>query len=73
MQHQDIVAQLAGDPAEILYAVRTEDLLSVLVNRLGERALTMTVDDLHLVRDKVKAAIDHHLDIRDFIDEGLDA
>ncbi len=35
MQHH----QLAVDPTEILYAVRMEDLVPILINRLGEESL----------------------------------
>jgi hypothetical protein len=33
----------------------------------------LTVEEIELARDEIKAAIDHNLDIRDFLDEGLDA
>jgi len=40
---------------------------------MGESALSLSADDLELARDEVKAALEHHLDIREYIDIGLDA
>ena len=72
MQHQDIVAQLAVDPNEILYAVRMEDLLSILINRLGEKVLMLTADDLRSVREEVQIAFEE-FDSRSYLNEGIDA
>ncbi len=49
MQHN----QLAVDPNEIIYALRMSAVQTVLVNRLGSKALALTEDDLHLVREEV--------------------
>jgi hypothetical protein len=72
MQHQELARHLSIDSAEIVYAITMETVLSAIVNRLGDEALTLSVDDLHLARDEVKAAIDHNLYERDYIDMGLD-
>jgi hypothetical protein len=39
----------------------------------GEEALELSAEELELARDEVKAAIEHHLDERDFIEIGLDS
>jgi hypothetical protein len=49
-----------------------KDLLTVLVRRLGEDVLTLSADDLQLAREEEKVAINHHQDIREYIDMGLD-
>ncbi|MFH1218148.1 MAG: hypothetical protein V1706_16765 [Pseudomonadota bacterium] len=73
MQHEEIVTQLPVNPSEIIYAITMERILSAIVNRLGEDALNLSVEDLHLAREEVLAAIEHNLDERDYIDMGLDA
>ena len=40
---------------------------------MGEKFLDLSAEDLELARDEVKAAINHHLDERDYIDIGLDS
>jgi len=73
MQHKEIVNHLAVDPEEIVYALTAATVLSSIVNRLGEEALSLTTEDLQLAIDEIKAAIDHNLDIGDYIEMGLDA
>ena len=73
MQHQEILSQLPTDLSPIVFSITMKDILTALVKRLGDEALTLTVEDLNSACEEVKAAIDHNLDIRDFIDEGLDA
>ena len=59
---------------EIVHAITMADIFSALSNRLGEEeAQSLSEDELNLARDEVKAAIDHNLDVRDYIDMGLDA
>ena len=70
MQHSEF---LTADPTEIIYAVTMQDILSAIERRLGEDSSTLTEDDIRLACDEVKAVIDHDLDIRDYIDMGLDA
>ena len=74
MQHDKIVSQLfrLADPSEILYSISNKDILSAIVRRMGENVLTLSAEDLQLARDEVKKAICHHLDIREYIDMGLD-
>ena len=73
MQHQELARHLSVNPTEIVYAVTMETVLSAIVKRMGKEALSLTVEEIELARDEIKTAIDHNLDIRDFIDEGLDA
>jgi hypothetical protein len=40
---------------------------------MGEEALELSVEDLDLARDEVKAAIEHYLDERELIAIGLDS
>jgi hypothetical protein len=70
MQHD--VNQFAVNPSEVIYSITMETVLSAIVNRLGDEALTLSVDDLHLARDEVRAAIEHNLEERDYIDMGLE-
>lgn len=59
---------------EIVFAITMADIQAALAKRLGEEeALSLSVGDLHLARDEVRAVIDHNLDVRDYIDMGLDA
>ena len=74
MNTQKIVTHLSQIcPSEPVYTITMDTILNSIVQRLGEEALTLSVEDLHLARDEVKAAIDHNLDERDYIDMGLDA
>ena len=69
MQHSEF---LTADPSEIIYAVTMQDILKAIESRLGEGVSTLTEDDIRLASDEVKAVIDTELDIRDYIDMGLD-
>ena len=61
------------DPSEIIFSITMQSVLSALDNRLGEEALSLSIEELVLARDEVKAVIEHYLDERDYIDMGLDA
>ena len=75
MQHAEIVSQLSRitDPSEVIFTVTKQDFLTAIVRRMGHVALSLTTDDLELALDEVKVALEHHLDIREYIDIGLDA
>jgi len=74
MTHQDIVAHLCLKyPPEVIHEITTENIISEIVRRMGEEALELSAEELELAGDEVKAAIEHHLDERDFIEIGLDA
>ena len=61
------------DPSEVIYEIKFQSVLAVIVNRLGDEALELTVEDLELARDEVIAAIEHHDPARDLIAIGLDS
>ena len=74
MTSKDIIEHLCLKyPPEIIHEITTENIISAIVRRMGEKALELSADDLDLAGDEVKAAIEHHLDERDFIEIGLDA
>lgn len=75
MQHNEIITTLAQitDPSEVLYSVTMQDVFTAIARRMGEEALTLSAEDLQLAREEVKEAIDHNLDIREYIDMGLDS
>ena len=74
MNNQEIVTQLSRIcPSEPVFSITMETILFAIVRRLGEESLSLSAEDLHLARDEVLIAIDHHLDERDYIDMGLDA
>lgn len=74
MQHQEIFTRLSQMyPEETIYRITMTQVMSSLVDRLGEEALTLSTSDMGLARDEVKIAIDHHLDDREYINIGLDA
>ena len=60
------------DPTEVLYKIKFESVLSE-IHRRGHNAANLSPEDLQLARDEVRAAIEHHLDEREYIDMGLDA
>jgi hypothetical protein len=73
MNHQDIIRHLCQlQPHRVVHEI-TENIISEIVRRIGEEALELSAKDLELARDEVKAAIEHHLDERDFVAIGLDA
>jgi len=75
MSHDEIVSLLtnAVDPSEVVHAVTVRDILSQIVNRLGEDALDLSTEDVHDAVEEVRIAINHNFDERELIDEGLDA
>lgn len=76
MQHEEIVtrlSQIADSPSEVVYAITMQNILAAIVKRMGDEALTLSAEDLHLALEEVKEAICHNLDERDYIDMGLNA
>lgn len=76
MSNEEILSrlsQLTSSPSEIVYAITSRSILTVIVQRMGEDALALSPEDLHLAVEEVKDAISHNLDERDYIDMGLDA
>ena len=74
MTHQDIIRHLCLKyPPEVIHSITTENIISAIVRRMGEEALDLSPEDLELARVEVRAALEHHLDEREYIDIGLDA
>ena len=74
MNTQELVAQLSLKyPSEVIYEITTENVIYEIVRRMGEEALELSPEDLELAKLEVKCAIDHGLDIRDFVSQGVDA
>ena len=61
------------NPSAVIYAVRISDIISAIESRLGEDSSTLSEEDIRLACAEVQAVIDQELDIRDYIDMGLDA
>jgi hypothetical protein len=74
MNTQEIVTHLRQlQPHRVVHEITTENIIVAIVRRMGDEALALSAEDLELAGDEVKAAIEHHLDERDFIEIGLDA
>ena len=77
MQHAEIVSQLYrridSPSSEVIHAITMQDILTAIARRMGDDALSLSADDLELAREEVRAVLEHHLDIRPYIDIGLDA
>lgn len=74
MNDNDVVFNLTQKfPPEPIFEISTQDIIIAIVKRLGESSLDLTSEDLELAREEVLAAIEHHLDEREYIEIGLDA
>jgi len=77
LNHAEIVSRLScliDSPAsEVLYSITMQDILTAIARRMDESALSLTAEELKLAREEAKAALEHHLDIREYIDIGLDS
>ena len=56
---------------EPIFAVTMNDVIQSLSHRLD--VSTLSPEDLELARQEVQEAIHHHLDIREYIEIGLDS
>lgn len=74
MQRAEIITRFSRltDPSEVIYAITMQDILTAIVRRMGEAAFTLSAEDLELARDEVKEAINHNMDILEYVDMGLD-
>ena len=74
MNHKDIITHLCLKyPPKVIHEITTENIISEIVRRMGEEALELSAEDLEMAGEEVKAAIEHHLDERDYIEIGLDS
>lgn len=67
------LANIAGNPQQVIYAITTQDMLLQIVRRMGAKALRLSAKDIMLARREVRAAFEHFSDHRDCINAGLDA
>ena len=58
MQHQELARHLSVNPSEIVYAVTMETVLSAIVKRMGKDALSLTMEEIELAKEEIKAAIE---------------
>lgn len=75
MKSDEIVRTLLQklpDDSEIVYSVTMRDLLSEIARRLQDESLKLTVDELLLARDELRATFGHYLDERELFDLALD-
>jgi len=56
-------------PDDAILLVTMKDVLKIISQRLD--VSTLSPEDLEHARQEVQAAIDHHLDIREYIEIGL--
>ncbi|MEK6196502.1 MAG: hypothetical protein N2F24_20000 [Deltaproteobacteria bacterium] len=74
MDHNVIIRHLClKHPPQVIHEITTENIISEIVRRMGQKALELSAEDLGLALEEVKAAIEHHLDEREYIDIGLDS
>ena len=74
MTYQELVTNLSRIcPSEVIFEITTENIISAIVRRMGEEALELSAKDLELAREEVRAALEHHLNEREYIDIGLDS
>jgi hypothetical protein len=62
---------IADSASEVVYAIAGKNILSAIVQRLGKKALTLSVDDIRQAREEDKIAITHNMHEGDSIDMGL--
>ena len=60
-------------PKKSFFAITVLDLIRAIERHIGkEEASSLSVGDLNLAKEEVVAVIEHSLDIRDYLDEGID-
>jgi hypothetical protein len=77
MTHTEIILHLSSlidsPTSNVLYSITMQQVLTAIVRRMGDDALFLSADDLQLLREEVVAVIEHSLDYREVIDEGIEA
>ena len=66
------LVRVAGSPSQVIYAVTMQDVIAELARVMGEKALTMNAADLLDIRNEVRIAFDYGLDVREFIQPGIE-
>lgn len=76
MTQTEIVSHLSrlidSPTSDVLYSITLQDLLTAIAHRMGDTALTLTAEDLHLARVEVLAVLQHRMDHRPYLEEALD-
>jgi len=60
-------------PIVPLYPVTNRDIATALIQRMGSAALNLTHNELQLAMTEIQSVLEHRLDHREYINEGLDA
>jgi hypothetical protein len=58
--------------SDVLHPITMQQVLSAIAHRMGENALALSHADLELAREEVTAVLEHSLDYRPYVEEGLD-
>lgn len=66
------LVRIADSPSQVVFAITMQDVIAELAKTLGEKALNLTEDNLLDIRHEVRIAIDHGLDVRDYIQPGIE-
>jgi hypothetical protein len=74
--HAEIVSSLSrlieSPTTDVLYSITMQQVIKQIVHRMGDDVLSLTPAELELARTEVIAVLEHSLDYRQYIDEGLD-
>lgn len=66
------LVMIGGSPCQVIFAVTMQDVIAEIARTLGDKALTMNAADLMTVQKEVRIAINHDLDLRDYIQPGIE-
>ncbi len=79
MQLEGIVTELsmklvriAGSPSQVVFAITMQDIIAEVARTMGEKAVYLSAADLLAIRKEVRIAIDYGLDVRDYIQPGIE-
>lgn len=67
------LARVAGSPGQVVYAITMQEIIAELARVMGDKAVHLTAKDLLAIKEEVRIAIDHSLDIRDYIHPGIES
>jgi hypothetical protein len=72
MNHEE--NQFAVNPSQVIYSITMLDILHALERRIGkEETSTLSVPDQALLKDEFVAVLEHQLDIREYLEQAIDA
>lgn len=62
------------DPEEVIYSITMLDIIRALERRTGkEESSTLSAADQDLLKDEFVAVLEHQLDIREYLEQAIDA